>query len=178
MIERAVVDLKVGSSEGGRAPGEGSHHPDRSGAVRAFAPAGHRHKAEIVQELGPLEVHLTATAIEMVRGAVATCHVFVREPLDDRQLWDMFRECYSAEPFVRIVRERSGVYRLPEPKILAGTNYCDIGFERDAASSRVVVISAIDNLMKGAAGTALQAMNIMCGLPEVTGLEFIGLHPI
>jgi N-acetyl-gamma-glutamyl-phosphate/LysW-gamma-L-alpha-aminoadipyl-6-phosphate reductase len=178
LVERAVVDLKVGSSEGGREPGEASHHPERSGAVRAFAPAGHRHGAEVVQEIGPIELHLSGTAIEMVRGAVATAHVFLREPLDDRELWRLFREAYGAEPFVRIVKERTGSYRYPEPKILAGSNYCDVGFERDPSSNRVVVISALDNLMKGAAGTAVQAMNLMCGFEETVGLDFAGLHPI
>lgn len=177
LLERVVVDLKVGSSEGGRSPGEASHHPERSGAVRAFAPAGHRHAAEVLQELGPIELHMTATAIEMVRGAVATAHVFLREPLEDRQLWSLFREAYGSEPFVRIVKERTGTYRLPEPKVLAGSNYCDVGFERDPSSNRVVVVSALDNLMKGAAGTAVQAMNLMCGLEETAGLEFAGLHP-
>ena len=79
---------------------------------------------------------------------------------------------------MRIVKDRRGVYRYPEPKILAGTNFCDVGFERDPASNRVVVISAIDNLMKGASGTAVQAMNLMMGWEERLGLEFVGLHPI
>jgi N-acetyl-gamma-glutamyl-phosphate/LysW-gamma-L-alpha-aminoadipyl-6-phosphate reductase len=76
-----------------------------------------------------------------------------------------------------MVKERDGLYRYPEPKLLAGTNYCDIGFERDSATRRLVVISAIDNLMKGAAGQAVQAFNIMHGFDERMGLEFPGLHP-
>ncbi len=178
LVERAVVDLKVGSSEGGRTASDASHHPERSGAVRSFAPAGHRHEAEVQQEVGPLELHVSATAIEMVRGVLCTAHVFVREPLTDRDLWALFRDAYGPEPFVRIVKERSGAYRFPEPKILAGSNYCDVGFERDPSSNRVVVVSAIDNLMKGAAGTAVQAMNLMCGFPETAGLDFAGLHPV
>lgn len=178
LVERAVVDLKVGSSEGGRTASDASHHPERSGAVRSFAPAGHRHEAEVQQEVGPLDLHVSATAIEMVRGVLCTAHVFLREPLTDRDLWALFRDAYGPEPFVRIVKERSGAYRFPEPKILAGSNYCDVGFERDPSSNRVVVVSAIDNLMKGAAGTAVQAMNLMCGFPETAGLEFTGLHPV
>jgi len=79
---------------------------------------------------------------------------------------------------VRIVRERQGSYRLPEPKILAGSNYADVGFALDEATGRVVCICAIDNLMKGAAGSAVQCMNLMCGFDERAGLGFSGLHPV
>jgi 8-oxo-dGTP pyrophosphatase MutT (NUDIX family) len=85
---------------------------------------------------------------------------------------------YSGEPFVRIVRERQGSYRLPEPKILAGSNYADVGFALDETTGRVVSICAIDNLMKGAAGTAVQCMNLICGFDERAGLGFPGLHPV
>lgn len=178
LIERALVDLKVGSSEGGAESGPGTHHPERSGAMRSFAPTGHRHQAEILQELGDFELHFSATAVEAVRGVLCTAHVFLKQKLSDRELWPIFREAYGAEPFVRIVKERQGIHRFPDPKILAGTNYADVGFEADESSNRVVVISAIDNLMKGAAGSAVQAMNLMHGFEETAGLEFAGLHPI
>ncbi|HNQ81738.1 MAG: N-acetyl-gamma-glutamyl-phosphate reductase [Acidobacteriota bacterium] len=176
---KTVIEVKAGSSEGGRSPSEYSHHPERSGCVRTYQPTSHRHKAEIIQELGLGEndVHFSATSIDMVRGILATCHVFLEEKLGEKEIWKIFREHYAGEPFIRIVKERSGGYRYPEPKILAGTNFCDIGFEQDPDSNRLVVISAIDNLMKGAAGQAVQAMNIMCGFPENRGLEFCGLHP-
>jgi len=143
-------------------------------------PTGHRHTAEIVQELSDgrdLTVHLSATALDQVRGALATCHVELREDLSERDAWRVYRETYGDEPFIRIVKERDGVYRYPEPKLLAGTNGCDIGFERDPHSRRLVVLSAIDNLMKGAAGQAVQALNIMHDFDERSGLEFPGLHP-
>lgn len=178
LIERVVVDLKVGSSEGGAESGPGTHHPERSGAIRSFAPTGHRHQAEIHQALGDFELHFSATAVEAVRGVLCTAHVFLKDKLTDKELWPIFREAYAAEPFVRLVKERQGIHRLPDPKILAGTNFADVGFEADAASNRVVVISAIDNLMKGAAGTAVQAMNLMLGFEEDAGLGFAGLHPI
>jgi N-acetyl-gamma-glutamyl-phosphate/LysW-gamma-L-alpha-aminoadipyl-6-phosphate reductase len=130
------------------------------------------------QSLGNLPIHFSATSIEMVRGILATCHVFLTESLDEKAVWKIYREDYGNEPFVRIVKERSGIHRYPEPKLLAGTNYCDIGFERDLASNRLVVISAIDNLMKGAAGQAVQCFNIMHGLKETSGLTFPGLHPV
>jgi N-acetyl-gamma-glutamyl-phosphate/LysW-gamma-L-alpha-aminoadipyl-6-phosphate reductase len=178
-----IVEVKVGSSEGGATASPASHHPERSGAVRSFAPTGHRHTAEVIQALTlagpPPTVHLSATAVEMVRGVLATAHVFLRDPeLAERDLWVTYREAYAGEPFIRIVKERRGVYRYPEPKILAGSNYCDVGFALDPEAGRVVVISALDNLMKGGAGTAVQCMNLMFGWPETTGLTFPGLHPI
>ena len=76
------------------------------------------------------------------------------------------------------MNDRRGIYRVPEPKILAGTNYVDIGFDLDPKSGHVVSMAAIDNLMKGASGTAVQCMNLMCGFEETSGLTFSGLHPI
>jgi len=176
-----VVEAKVGSSAAGVTPGPGSHHPDRSGAVRSFQPTGHRHTAELIQELGQImgvgHIAFSATAVELVRGVLITAHVFVNELIDERALWRLYRETYQQEPFIRLVKERNGVYRYPEPKILAGSNYCDIGFELDADQQRVVVIAALDNLMKGAAGNAVQALNCMCGWDETLGLTFPGLHP-
>ncbi|HAE82559.1 MAG TPA: N-acetyl-gamma-glutamyl-phosphate reductase [Ktedonobacter sp.] len=219
-----VVEAKVGSSAAGVTPGSGSHHPDRSGAVRSFQPTGHRHTAELMQELGRVAgedepgpygygvrdevrarmnlaptgdfgqyVAFSATAVELVRGVLITAHVFVNEMVDERSLWRLYREAYQHEPFIRLVKERNGVYRYPEPKILAGSNYCDIGFEIDSqqqrvgvdgsrrlgdAGRRVVVMAALDNLMKGAAGNAVQALNCMCGWDETSGLTFPGLHPV
>lgn len=178
LIDRAVIEVKVGSSEAGNSPGLSGHHPERRGCVRSFAPIGHRHQAEMIQELGSFELHFSATAVEMVRGVLCTAHVFLSEDLDERAVWQIYRSAYQQEPFIRLVKDRRGIYRYPEPKILAGTNYCDIGFAKDPNSNRLVVISAIDNLMKGAAGTAVQAMNVMMGWAEQTGLGFMGLHPI
>jgi LysW-gamma-L-alpha-aminoadipyl-6-phosphate/LysW-L-glutamyl-5-phosphate reductase len=178
LIERAIIEVKVGSSEGGNQHSQSSHHPERSGAVRSFAPTGHRHQAEMLQELGRFELYFSATAIELVRGVMCTAHTFLREPLPEREIWKIYREAYGQEPFVRIVKDHAGVFRYPEPKILSGSNYCDVGFERDPHSERLVIMSAIDNLMKGAAGSAVQAMNLMLGWEETTGLDFTGLHPI
>jgi N-acetyl-gamma-glutamyl-phosphate/LysW-gamma-L-alpha-aminoadipyl-6-phosphate reductase len=179
--DRTVIEVKAGSSEGGNKVNEGSHHPERSGVVRSYMPTQHRHTAEMLQELSfgkKISVHFSATAIDMVRGLLATCHVFLKSDLPEKEIWKIYREAYSNEPFIRIVKESDGIYRYPEPKLLSGTNYCDIGFKKDEFSNRLVVVSAIDNLMKGAAGQALQAFNIMYGFDERTGLEFPGLHPI
>ena len=178
LIERAVIEVKVGSSEGGNSFSLATHHPERVNVVRSFAPTGHRHQAEILQELGNIELHFSATAVELIRGVLCTAHVFLKDDLDDKALWKLYRQAYNDEPFVRIVKDRQGVYRYPEPKLLAGTNFCDVGFEKDPLSKRVVAISAIDNLMKGAAGTAVQCMNLMHSWEETAGLAFYGLHPI
>jgi LysW-gamma-L-alpha-aminoadipyl-6-phosphate/LysW-L-glutamyl-5-phosphate reductase len=178
-----VVEVKTGSSGAGAEEGLASHHPERSGVMRSFKPTGHRHTAELEQELRgsagtPPPIAFSATAVEAVRGVLATSHVFLREPLTERDLWKVYRRCYGSEPFIRLVKENSGVFRYPEPKILTGSNYCDVGFELDEENNRVVVLAAIDNLMKGASGQAVQAMNIRFGFPEEAGLEFAGLHPI
>lgn len=173
-----VVDLKVGSSEGGNKPSLASHHPERSGAVRAFSPTGHRHTAEVEAVLGRGDIHLSVTSIEMVRGAVATAHVFLRDGVTEKDVWAAYRGTYGDEPFVRIVKDRASLYRYPEPKIVAGSNYADVGFEYDAETKRCVSLCAIDNLVKGAAGTAVQGMNLMLGHDEIAGLGFPGLHPV
>ncbi len=177
-----VCEVKVGSSEGGNKSSDSTHHPERSGVMRSFAPTGHRHTAEILQAIrltgAETDVHLSATAVDNVRGVLATAHLFLKPGTTEKDLWRAYRQSYRNEPFVRLVKEKTGIYRYPEPKILAGSNYADVGFELDERSGRVVAICAIDNLMKGAAGTAVQCMNLMLGWEETTGLGFPGLHPI
>ena len=177
-----ICEVKVGSSEGGAASADATHHPERAGVMRSFAPTGHRHTAEVLQALRlkdvVTDVHLSATAVDNVRGVLATAHVFVKSGTTEKDVWKAYREAYTHEPFVRIVKERTGLYRYPEPKILSGSNYADVGFEMDPKTGRVVALCAIDNLMKGAAGTALQCANIMMGWDETLGLDFPGLHPI
>ena len=175
--ERIVVDVKVGSSEGGAGGGEASSHPERSGVVRPYAPTGHRHEAEIEAFLGT-GVSFSAHAVDMTRGASATCHVYPDAPVSKADLWKAFRGSYAEEPFVRIVSGGSGVYRYPEPKAVAGSNHAEVGFELDPKNGRIVVFSAIDNMMKGSAGQAVHAANIALGLEETAGLEFAGMHPV
>jgi N-acetyl-gamma-glutamyl-phosphate/LysW-gamma-L-alpha-aminoadipyl-6-phosphate reductase len=177
---RTVVEIKAGTSQAGNTAGPSSHHPERSGSIRSYSPTGHRHTAEITQELGLLpdeQVHLTATAVDMVRGIHCVAHAFCSNGLTEKEVWRIYRAAYGDEPFVRLVKDRKGIHRLPDPRIVTGTNYCDIGFEKDPAGERLVVFSAIDNLVRGSAGQAVQAFNIMYGIDEVTGLQFPGLHP-
>ena len=173
-----IIELKVGSSEGGASVNPGSHHAERSSVVRTYAPYGHRHTAEVIQEMGLLDVSLTMTSVDLIRGALATAHGYVREGVELKDLWKAYRSVAAENPFMRVVKERRGIYRAPEPKILAGSNFADLGFDLDPSTGHVISICAIDNLMKGASGSAVQSMNLMLGFDETLGLEFAGLHPI
>jgi N-acetyl-gamma-glutamyl-phosphate/LysW-gamma-L-alpha-aminoadipyl-6-phosphate reductase len=178
MEKQVIVEIKVGSSEGGAEGNAGTHHPERSGVIRTFSAYGHRHTGEVVQELGLKNVSLTMTSVDLVRGVLASAHATVKPGVATRDLWKAYRALAAENPFVRVVKEQRGIYRVPEPKVLAGSNYADLGFDLDETTGHVVSICAIDNLMKGASGTAVQCMNLMLGFDETLGLEFPGLHPI
>jgi len=173
-----IIEIKVGSSEGGADGNAGSLHAERANVIRTFSAFGHRHTAEVIQEMGIKNVSLTMTAVDVVRGVLASAHAKVKPEVAVKDLWKAYRAAASENPFLRVVREQRGIYRVPEPKILAGSNYADLGFELDESNGHVVSMCAIDNLMKGAAGTAVQCLNLMMGWDETLGLEFTGLHPI
>lgn len=178
LLERAACEIKVGSSEGGNKSNPGSHHPIRSGAVRSYKATGHRHLAEAQLVLGEdVPLHFSVTAIEMVRGIHLLAHCYLSEPKVEREIWRLYRGRYRDEPFLRLVSGKAGLHRLPEPRVVAGTNYCDVGFELDDDGTHLVVIAALDNLGKGAAGSAVQAMNLMYELDETAGLGFPGIYP-
>jgi LysW-gamma-L-alpha-aminoadipyl-6-phosphate/LysW-L-glutamyl-5-phosphate reductase len=172
----AEVDARTGSSGSGVTSGVGDSHAERTSALRVFAPAGHRHEAEITQATG-VDVRMAATGIQAVRGVQVLCRVQLAEGVDERQLRACYRTYYAAEPFVRVIAQRRGLYRLPEPKLLAGSNFCDVGFALRQNGPHALLIGALDNLVKGAAGAAVQCMNVRFGWPERAGLEFPGLHP-
>jgi len=180
-----IIDAKMGSSQAGNGFSSASHHPERAGVLRSYAPTGHRHTAEIEQELGEyvpeIKVNISATAVNIVRGILVTIHTNLNKDnlnLTDKDIRKIYLQEYKNEPFVRVVKQSRGLFRYPEPKILQGTNFCEIGFETDQRSNRLVVLGAIDNLVKGTAGNGVQCMNLMLGLEERSGLGFMGLHPI
>lgn len=179
LLERAMIEIKVGSSEGGNTANAGSHHPIRSGAVRTYKASGHRHMAEVNMMLGTdVPIHFAVTAIEMVRGIHLLAHCYLTIEQAEKDIWKVYRAMYKDEPFVRLVSGKIGLHRLPEPRIVAGTNYCDIGFELDESDPRhLVLIAALDNLGKGAAGSAIQCMNLMYEFDECAGLQFPGIYP-
>lgn len=181
--EKIIIDAKIGSSGAGVTPSMASHHPERSGGTRPYKPVNHRHIAEIEQELSlvakkQVKVSFTPHAVNIVRGILCTVHTFLTRSATDKEVWMAFRSIYENEPFIRFLRYKKGLYQFPDPKIVVGSNFCDIGFELDTRVDRLVVFSAIDNLVKGAAGQAIQCLNIMLGVNEKTGLEHSGFHPV
>jgi LysW-gamma-L-alpha-aminoadipyl-6-phosphate/LysW-L-glutamyl-5-phosphate reductase len=170
------LDARCGSSGAGATAGQANTHAERSGALRVFAPTSHRHEAEISQATG-LTVRMSATGIEAVRGVQVLGRATVADGTDEAAVWAAYRSAYRTEPFVRIVAQHRGTYRYPEPKILLGSNFCDVGFSLDRDTGELAVIAALDNLVKGGAGNAVQCLNIRFGWPERLGLEFPGLHP-
>jgi N-acetyl-gamma-glutamyl-phosphate/LysW-gamma-L-alpha-aminoadipyl-6-phosphate reductase len=178
-----VADLKVGSSGGGSKPTSASHHPERFGGVRPYKVIMHRHIGEVEQELNaltnePVKVAFTPHAVNMVRGILATVHAFPKQPVTNKEVWKALRNTYADEPFIRFVKYQKGLYQLPNPKVTLGTNYCDIGFEIDKRAKRLLMFSAIDNMVKGASGQGVQCMNIIMGIDETTALKNTGFHPM
>ncbi|MHA1712940.1 MAG: N-acetyl-gamma-glutamyl-phosphate reductase, partial [Candidatus Ranarchaeia archaeon] len=182
-LTKIIVDAKIGSSAQGRSPTKSSHHPERMGVIRGYKLSGHRHTAEIEQELRwvsgeeQLTVSFSSHAVNLIRGILCTIHLFPVESLENKDLWKLYREMYNDDPFIRIVVQPQGLYKLPDPKYVVGSNFCDIGFEIDQHSPRIIVLSALDNLIKGSGGQAIQCMNLMCGLDEKTGLWMAGYYP-
>jgi LysW-gamma-L-alpha-aminoadipyl-6-phosphate/LysW-L-glutamyl-5-phosphate reductase len=178
LIEPTVtVDGRVGSSGAGASAGEHNLHAERAGVLRVFAPLQHRHQAEIAAATG-LDIRMTATGVGTVRGVQVLCRGTARDGVSQARIRAAYRQRYRDEPFVRLVAASRGGYRYPEPKLLYGTNYCDVGFAMAEDTREVVAIGALDNLVKGGAGNAVQCLNIRMGWPEHTGLTFPGLHPI
>jgi N-acetyl-gamma-glutamyl-phosphate/LysW-gamma-L-alpha-aminoadipyl-6-phosphate reductase len=180
---KIIVDLKVGSSGGGSKPSSASHHPERFSGVRPYQVIGHRHIAEVEQELSslssqPVKIGFTPHAVNMVRGILATIHTYPKQPLSSKDLWKALRNMYGNEPFIRLVKYQKGPCQLPDPKITLGTNFCDIGFEIDEHTNRLLMFSAIDNMCKGASGQGVQCLNLLMGIDETTGLKSAGFHPM
>lgn len=181
--DHIVVDAKIGSSGAGGKPSLSTHFSERFNVVRPYKPAGHRHSAEIEQVLASVggeevKVSMSAHAVNMVRGILSTCHLFTKTPLKPLDVWKSYREAYTGSFFVRLVRDKQGPFRLPDPKLVVGSNFCDIGFELEERTGRLVTLSATDNLIKGAAGNAIQSMNLMLGFDEKDGLSMAPLHPV
>jgi len=178
-----VVDAKIGSSGSGGKPSLSTHFSERYNVVRAYKLAGHRHSAEIEQVLADIagdqvRVSMSAHAVNMVRGILSTSHLFTTNGIKPIDVWKAYRSVYSDSFFVRLVKGKHGPFRLPDPKLVIGSNFCDIGFEIEERTGRLVTVSATDNLIKGAAGNAIQSMNLMLGLDEKTGLAMAPLHPV
>jgi N-acetyl-gamma-glutamyl-phosphate/LysW-gamma-L-alpha-aminoadipyl-6-phosphate reductase len=181
-----VADSKTGSSGSGAEVSESSHHPLRANSLRPYKLSGHRHTAEIEQELSILNgqessitVGFSAHAVDLTRGILTTTHAYPNGEVlpDEKTVIKAYRSFYQGEKFIRFMKLAQGVFRLPDPKLIAGTNYVDVGFELDPHGNRIVSVCALDNLIKGTAGNAIQCLNIMSGFKEDTALTFPGLYP-
>jgi N-acetyl-gamma-glutamyl-phosphate reductase len=143
---------------------------------RAYKVGEHRHTPEIEQEVGglcghPVTVSFTPHLVPMSRGILSTIYATAAKPLPD--LTELYQDFYRQEEFVRVCP--AGQY--PATQYLRGSNYCDIGSKFDPRTGRVIILSAIDNVVKGASGQAVQNMNLMCGFPEHAGLRIVPLFP-
>lgn len=173
------IEVRVGSSEAGASPTIGSHHPYRSRTLRVYEPFRHRHLAEILQELNLTEekVSMSMTAVEMIRGVQMLAQISLSQTVREADIWKLYRSAYSDEPFISLCPARPSHLRLPDPKLLTGSNRVLTGFSLHEDGRRLLVVSALDNLMKGAAGSAVQSANLLLGLPETDGLEMLPIYP-
>lgn len=159
-----VIDAKSGISGAGRAPSDRTHFSENHGSVAAYGVFSHRHVAEMEQELGAA-VTFVPHLVPLDRGILETIYVRVAPGATAERIADAYQSAYGSEPFVRLTGDA-----LPEIKHVAWTNFCDIGWRFDPATRRLVIVACLDNLVKGAAGQALQNFNVACGLDERTGL--------
>ena len=176
-----IIDSKTGVSGAGRAKFSLDYHfPEINESVSAYKIAGtHRHSPEIETALGglmeakePLAVTFTPHLIPMTRGILATCYGTLRNGASTGEVIELYAQFYRDAPFVAILTDH-----LPATKHMLGTNYCHIGLSVDKRNNRVTVVSCIDNLVKGAAGQAIQNMNLLCGFDEIAGLDLGGIWP-
>jgi len=180
LIQSARIELRTGSSESGARASTGTHHPYRDRTLRIYEPFRHRHLAEIVQELELSEdiFTMTMTAAGMVRGVQMLAQVELSKEVKESTLWKIYKKYYNDEPFVSLSPAKPKHLRFPDPKLVLGSNRAVTGFQLHDDSRRLLVVSAIDNLMKGASGSAMQCANLMAGIPETSGLEMKPVYPV
>ncbi|HUG29494.1 MAG TPA: N-acetyl-gamma-glutamyl-phosphate reductase [Candidatus Limnocylindria bacterium] len=177
LIADVVVDAKSGVSGAGREARAQFLFGEVNESVRAYGVGGHRHVAEMEQELGRLApaplgpIDFLPHLIPMTRGILAACHVRPTRPTSQAELDDLYRAFFASERFVELAPEP------PATKHVLGSNFARVHVHADDRTGRVLVLSAIDNLVKGAAGQAVQAFNVVFGLPEESGLEQLPLSP-
>ncbi|MBR1420970.1 MAG: N-acetyl-gamma-glutamyl-phosphate reductase [Selenomonadaceae bacterium] len=173
-----IVDACSGISGAGRSPNLGNHFPEMYDNFKAYKVASHRHTPEIEQALEDLSgekitINFTPHLLPMSRGILATCYANLKPDVSKEVINAAFVKMYGDEKFIRLLG-RGG---YPETKFVRGTNFCDIAWHHDLRTNRIIVLSAIDNLVKGAAGQAVQNFNIACGFDENTGLDSIAVYP-
>ena len=173
-----IIDSKSGVSGAGRSPSLAHHYPEVNEGFMAYKVGTHRHMPEIEQELSSLAgkqvtVSFTPHLVPMNRGILTTIYAKQKSPVVTDQLHVWYQDFYQDAPFVRLLP----VGQFPNVRNVRGSNFCDIGVYADPRTGRAVVVTAIDNLVKGASGQAIQNMNLMMGYEEAEGLRFAGVFP-
>ena len=176
--ETIIVDSKSGASGAGRTAQTGTLFCEVTEGFKAYKVAAHRHTPEMEQEISglckkPVVISFTPHLLPISRGILSTIYAKLAKPMTDIEVCALYKSFYSDEAFVRVCE--TGTF--PATQFVRGSNFCDIGFKTDSRTGRIIVLAAIDNLVKGAAGQAVQNMNLMCGLPETTGLRAVPLFP-
>lgn len=171
-----IIDSKSGVSGAGRSANIGTLFCECSESIKAYNVLGHRHTPEIEQELSSfakksVKVIFTPHLVPMIRGILSVCYCRLKENINEEKIYSLYEKYYEKEPFVRVVTY------LPETRYVKGSNFCDIAIRVDERTNTLIIVSAIDNLMKGAAGQAVQNMNLMFGFDETLGLKFPSMVP-
>ena len=171
--ETIIYDSKSGVSGAGDSVSETTHYPNVDENINPYKITVHRHVPEMRQEMAFLgssaSVYFTPHLLPALRGIITTAHILLKEPMTKEEVAKAYEEFYKDEHFVRLQHAKLGGVR--------GSNFCDINWELEADGRRLVAVSAIDNLVKGAAGQAIQNMNIMCGFDEIEGIRMPGMFP-
>ena len=173
-----IVDSKSGASGAGRTAQTGTLFCEVTEGFKAYKVGEHRHTPEMEQEISslcgqPVTISFTPHLLPMSRGILSTVYASLRDNPGEAAIRATYERFYGEEQFVRL--GEPGI--LPGPQFVRGSNFCDINFKIDERTGRIIVLSTIDNLVKGAAGQAVQNMNLMCGFPENRGLEIVPLFP-
>jgi N-acetyl-gamma-glutamyl-phosphate reductase len=176
--ETIIVDSKSGASGAGRLPQTGTLFCEINDGFKAYKVAAHRHTPEMEQEISllskkPVTISFTPHLLPIARGILSTIYAKLTNPMSDSEVNEIYKSFYKDETFIRLCELGS----YPATQFVRGSNFCDIGFKIDDRTGRIVILSAIDNLVKGAAGQAIQNMNLMCNLPETRGLLSVPLFP-
>ncbi len=177
-IQNIIVDSKTGVSGAGRWPGKGFHFGEIQENFKAYKVASHRHQPEMEEQLSKLakekiKITFTPHLAPMKRGILSTIYMNLKKKVSTEELRQLYEDFYEHEPFVKVLE----LDKLPETKDVWGTNYCHLGLKVDERTGRAIVISALDNLIKGASGQAIQNMNIIWGFEEDEGLAHLGPGP-
>ena len=170
--DQIIIDAKSGLSGAGRTPALAYHFPEANESMEAYKLGAHRHIPEIEQELG-MAVTFTPHLVPMTRGILSTAYVRLRQARTSEELLALYQEFYKGEPFVRVLNPGQS----PNPRHTRGANFCEVSAFVDSRTGTAILMAALDNLVKGAAGQAIQAFNLMQGWDETLGLQDSGLYP-